>query len=128
MDARLFWVCLGGAVGTAARYWLTGWIPTVLGTAFPYGTLLVNVLGSFLVGGIMHVGASTEILSPTLRIALTVGLLGGFTTYSSFSSETLRLVQEGAWRSGSLYVAGTLVGCLVACALGFMAAKWLVGG
>jgi CrcB protein len=128
MDARFFWVCLGGAVGTAARYSITAWAPKVLGPAFPYGTLLVNVLGSFLIGAIMHVGLTTQVLSPTLRIALTVGLMGGFTTYSSFSFETLRFLQDGAWAIGLTYIASTLLGCLVACALGFGAAKWVFGG
>lgn len=127
MDSRLLWVCLGGAAGTAARYWLAGWAPQVLGAAFPYGTLLVNAIGSFLLGAVMHVGLSTEILSPTVRIALAVGVLGGFTTYSSFCFETLRYLQEGAWMVGFLYVASMVLGCLIACALGFGLAKWLVG-
>lgn len=127
MDSRLLWVTLAGAAGTAARYWLTGWAPQAFGTAFPYGTLLVNAIGSFLLGAIMHVGVSTELLAPNVRIALAVGVLGGFTTYSSFSWETLRYLQEGAWGIGFLYVASTLFGCLVACALGFGIAKWLFG-
>jgi protein CrcB len=127
MDSRFFWICLGGAAGTAARYWLGGWAPRVLGAALPWGTLAVNVLGSFLIGAVMHVGLTTELLSPTLRIALTVGVLGGFTTYSSFSFETLRLLQDGAWALALLYVAGTLLGCLGACALGFGVARWLAG-
>ncbi|HEX5012099.1 MAG TPA: fluoride efflux transporter CrcB [Planctomycetota bacterium] len=127
MDSRLMWVCLGGAAGTAARYWLSGWIPQVLGPAFPWGTLLINGLGSFLIGGVMHVGLATELLSPTLRVALAVGVLGGFTTYSTFSFETLRLVQEGSWGTALLYVSATVLGCLLACALGFSAAKALVG-
>ena len=126
MDSRLLWVCLGGAAGTAARYWLTGWAPQVLG-AFPYGTLLMNAAGSFLLGAVMHVGLSTEILSPTVRIALAVGVLGGFTTYSSFCFETLRYLQEGAWGSGLLYVTSMVLGCLVACALGLGLARWFVG-
>jgi len=127
MDSRLLWVCLGGAAGTAARYWLTGWALQALGAAFPYGTLLVNAIGSFLIGAIVHVGLSTEILCPTVRIALAVGLMGGFTTYSSFSFETLRYLQEGAWGLAILYVASMLLGCHAACAFGFAVAKWLVG-
>ena len=126
MDSRLMWVCLGGAAGTAARYWLGGWIPQVLGSSFPWGTLLINGLGSCLIGGVMQVGMSTELLSPTLRVALAVGVLGGFTTYSTFSFETLRLLQEGSWGLALLYVSATVLGCLLACALGFSVAKALV--
>jgi CrcB protein len=126
MDSRLMWVCLGGAAGTAARYWLGGWIPQVLGSSFPWGTLLINGLGSCLIGGVMQVGMNTELLSPTLRVALAVGVLGGFTTYSTFSFETLRLLQEGSWGAALLYVAATVLGCLLACALGFSVAKALV--
>lgn len=127
MDSRLFWICLGGAAGTAARYWITGWVPRMLGAQFPYGTLLVNILGSFLIGGVMHVALTTEHFSPTMRLALTVGVLGGFTTYSSFSFESLSFFQVGAWGLGLSYVAATLFGCLTACALGLAVAKWLVG-
>ena len=127
MDSRLLWVCLGGAAGTAARYWLTGWAPQALGTAFPYGTLLVNAIGSFLLGVVMHVGLATEALHPTARIALGVGVMGGFTTYSSFCFETLEYLQKGAWLLGSVYVVSMLLGCLVACASGFGLARWLVG-
>src|SRR5262245_12241522 len=124
MDSRLLWVCLGGAAGTAARYWTIGWSAESLGSGFPYGTLLVNAVGSFLVGALACVAASTELLSPTARIALTVGVLGGFTTYSAFCVETLQLLQRGSSWTGLLYVAITLFGCLAACALGFGLARW----
>ena len=83
--ARLLWICLGGAVGTGARYLLSGWLLRWLGPAFPYGTLAVNVLGSFLMGVLMHLALSTGSFSPTLRLTLTTGVLGGFTTYSTFN-------------------------------------------
>jgi len=127
MDMKLLWICLGGAAGTAARYWATGFVPRLLGTAFPYGTLAVNLIGSLLIGAIMHVGLSTELLSPALRVALTVGVMGGFTTCSSFSFETVRLFQDGAWGLAGLYLAGTALGCTAACALGFGLARWLFG-
>ncbi|MEA2605033.1 MAG: fluoride exporter [Acidobacteriota bacterium] len=100
--ARLFWICLAGAVGTATRYFLSSWLARVTGPAFPFGTLTVNVIGSFLLGGIMQIALSVESFPLTLRLALTTGLLGGFTTYSSFNYETLRYFQEGAWRAGCL--------------------------
>jgi fluoride exporter len=122
MDSRLLWVCIGGAAGTAARYWIIGRFGIASG--IPYGTLLVNGLGSFLIGALVPVGASTDLLSPTARIALGVGVLGGFTTYSAFCFETLGLLQRGSTWTGFLYVAVTVLGCLAACALGYEIARW----
>ena len=79
---RLLLICLGGAVGTGARYVLGGLVARWLGADFPYGTLLINVLGSFLIGLIQQVGLSTLLIPDTLRLVLTIGVMGGFTTYS----------------------------------------------
>jgi fluoride exporter len=125
--ARLLWISLGGAVGTAARYLLSGWLLRALGPAFPYGTLAVNVIGSFLLGAIMHVGLNTTILSPGARLVLGTGVMGGFTTYSTFNYETLQYLQEGAWGLAGLNVSATLVICLVAGVLGVVAARLVVG-
>jgi len=125
--ARLLWISLGGAVGTAARYLLSGWLLRALGPAFPYGTLAVNVIGSFLLGAIMHVGLNTTILSPGARLVLGTGVMGGFTTYSTFNYETLQYLQEGAWGLAGLNVSTTLVTCLAAGVLGVVAARLVVG-
>ena len=125
--ARLLWICLGGAVGTGARYLLSGWLLRWLGPAFPYGTLAVNGLGSFLMGVLMHLALSTGSFSPTLRLTLTTGVLGGFTTYSTFNYETLQLFQEGAWLLGLANLGVTLGVCLGAGVLGLMIARFLVG-
>lgn len=124
---RIFWICLGGAAGTAARYLLSGWLAQTLGAGFPYGTLAVNVLGSFLLGLIMPVALLTDALSPTARLALTTGLMGGFTTYSSFNYETLQLFQENAWFLGLVNVGVTVLGCLLAGALGIFCGRLLAG-
>jgi CrcB protein len=124
---RIFWICLGGAAGTAARYLLSGWLSQTLGAGFPYGTLAVNVLGSFLLGLIMPVALLTDALSPTARLALTTGLMGGFTTYSSFNYETLQLFQENAWFLGLVNVGVTVLGCLLAGALGIFCGRLLAG-
>jgi fluoride exporter len=124
---RLWWVCLGGALGSGARYLVAGWAFRVLGPGFPWGTLAVNVVGSFAVGLLMHVGLTTGLLSPTVRVALTTGVMGGFTTYSTFSYETVVYLQGGAWVLGTLNVAATVVGCIVACFLGLTAGRLLVG-
>ncbi len=93
---RLFWIALGGAVGTCARYLLSGWALDRFGPSFPFGTLAVNVIGSFLLAGLMYVGVEAGMMQPTLRLALTTGVMGGFTTYSTFSYETMRYLQDGA--------------------------------
>jgi CrcB protein len=94
----------------------------------PWGTLAVNVLGSFFLGLIMHLGVVTSILSPTLRLALTTGVLGGFTTYSTFNYETIRYIQDGAWRLGLGNMALTLVVCLAAGFAGVALGRLLFGG
>src|SRR5687768_7664084 len=115
---RFLWVCLGSAVGGGARYLLSGWVLKVLGPSFPYGTIAVNLIGSFLMGGLMHAGTEAAVLPPTLRLALTTGVLGGFTTYSAFSYETLKLLQDDASAIAIANVAATVLGCLVMCLLG----------
>jgi CrcB protein len=124
---RFLVVCLGGAVGTGARYLLSGAMARALGPAFPFGTLSVNLLGSFLITLIMHVGLASTLISPALRIVLTTGVLGGFTTYSSFSYETLRFLQDGAWGLALANVAATVLGCLAASVLGLGLGRLLVG-
>lgn len=124
---RLLWICLGGAAGTGARYLLAGWMLSALGPAFPYGTLAVNAIGSFLLGLLMQVGLATEWMSPTLRLALTTGVMGGFTTYSTFSYETLKLVEDRALGMAALNVCVTVIGCLAAAFLGMAAGRWIAG-
>jgi CrcB protein len=124
---RLLWICLGGAIGTGARYLLSLWLYRLAGPGFPYGTLAVNVIGSFLLGFLLQFSLTTESFSPTLRLALTTGVMGGFTTYSTFNSETLGYLREGAWGIGLAYLAITVVGCLIAGTLGFLSARALAG-
>jgi CrcB protein len=125
---RLLWVCLGSALGGGARYLVSQAALQLLGTGFPYGTLAVNVIGSFAIGAIMHVGLESTLLSPMARLFLTTGVLGGFTTYSTFNYETLGLVGEGDWLRAGLNVAVTVVACLVAGLLGVASGRALLGG
>jgi len=126
--SRILWVCLGGAVGTGARYLISTWALARLGPAFPWGTLVVNAIGSFLLGALMHVGLTTDLLSPTLRLALATGVMGGFTTYSTLNYETLEYLREGAVRLAALNIGATVILCLAAGLLGLAAARALVGG
>lgn len=122
---RLAWVCLGSALGGGARYLLSLGALRLLGPSFPYGTFTVNVLGSFLIGLLMHLGLEA-LISPAARIFLTTGVMGGLTTYSTFNYETLRLVADGDWHLAAVNVAATLVTCLVAGALGLASGRALV--
>jgi CrcB protein len=124
---RFLLICLGGAIGTGARYLTAVWAASAFGTAFPVGTLLVNIAGSFLLAFIAHIGTATELLSPTMRIALTTGILGGFTTYSTFNYETTAFFRGGAWLYGSLNMIATVFGCLAAGLLGLSLARLFVG-
>jgi fluoride exporter len=124
---RFFLICLGGAIGTAARYGVSVWARSALGATFPYGTIAVNVVGSFLLGAIMYLGLSTELISPTTRLVLGTGVMGGFTTYSSFNYETVQLFQERSFRLGIANLSVTLLGCFAAGWLGIAAARRLAG-
>ncbi len=125
---QLFWVCLGGAFGTGVRYGIAIWAPRLLGTGFPYATFIVNVVGSFLIALILHIGLNTTMISPLMRLTLTTGVMGGLTTYSTFNQETLRSFQNGQWLLGLLYIAATLFGCLAAGMLGLACGRLIVGG
>lgn len=125
--SRFLWICFGSAVGGGARYLLSGWTLKVLGPSFPFGTLAVNIIGSFLLTALMYGSIEATLMSPNVRLALTTGVMGGFTTYSTFNYETTKYLQEGAWRLAIANVAVTVLGCLVASFLGWMVAKWLLG-
>ena len=111
------WVGLGGAIGSIARYQI-GLFAMRRWAGFPWGTLAVNILGSLLISMLMQLVLRGR-LDESARIALGVGLLGGFTTYSSFNYETIALAQQGAWGRAVAYVGLTLLGCLAAGVLGW---------
>ena len=122
---RLLWISLAGAGGTAARYLITIAIAQRFGSALPYGTLFVNLTGCFAIAALVPAGAALG-WSPALRPALTVGFLGGFTTYSSFNYETMRLWESDASAAAMLNVAITVVGGLVAGWLGIVVGRQFV--
>ena len=125
---KLLLIAAGGALGTIARHVLDGWIQRcVPGSSFPLGILAVNALGSFGIGAAMACLSARGALDSTLRVVLTAGVLGGFTTYSSFNYQALELLRARDWPTGGLYVACTLGGCLLAGALGLAAGRWLAG-
>jgi CrcB protein len=123
---RLLWICLGGAVGSGTRYLVALWAAQRFGSAFPYGTMIVNLGGCFVIAALMHAALSLG-WSPTLRSALTVGFVGGLTTYSSFNYETMRLIEEGALAAAFVNLAITLAGGFTAGWLGLLSARALIG-
>jgi CrcB protein len=113
-------VALGSAIGGTLRYWLSGIMAESVGATFPWGTLVVNVTGSFAIGLFATLaGPDGRLLVPAEgRTFFMVGICGGYTTFSSFSLQTLALVQDGEWLPAGLNVVGSVVLCLVAVWLG----------
>lgn len=109
---RLSLVFFGSGFGGALRYLLGGWVAARYGTVFPYGTITINVIGSFLIALIMHLSLNTTWITPDVRLALTTGVMGGFTTYSTFNYESLGLFERGAVLLGVLNIAVTVIACL----------------
>ncbi len=121
------WVALGGALGSVARYWIAMSLALLTGAEFPWGTLLINVVGSFVISFFgMLTGGNLRLHVPNeARVFVTVGLCGGFTTFSSFSIQTVELFKTGETGRAALYVAASVILCLASCALGFIAATTL---
>jgi CrcB protein len=117
-------VCVGGAVGSGARYLVAIAAVRWISPDFPYGTLLVNLAGSFLIGLVQQLAAAS-VVSEDHRLLLSTGVMGGLTTYSAFSYETVRLIQLGAWRVASVNVIVTTVLCLALCVAGMAAGRLL---
>jgi fluoride exporter len=122
---NLLLVFLGGGIGATARYGLQGIVYRVTGAGFPYGTLVVNVLGSFMIGLFMTFFEERFLVTPPLRVFLTIGVLGGFTTFSSFSYETMAMLRDGSYVLGMLNVIGSVLVCLAATWLGIISGKLL---
>jgi CrcB protein len=125
---RVGLVALGGAIGSVARYGVGALAAQLFGPAFPFGTLLVNISGSFLIALVMHIALTGSAISVELRIFLTTGIMGGYTTYSSFNYETLALLNQRAYGLAGLNLFGTVVGCMLAGILGLAAGRALAGG
>lgn len=123
---QFIWICVAGAAGTGSRYVISVWAAERFGSAFPFGTLIVNLVGCFSVAAVMH-AAGTLAWSPTLRAAMTIGFIGGLTTYSSFNYETTRLIEEGATGAAVFNATATILGAFVAGWLGMLCARQLVG-
>lgn len=118
----IWFVALGGALGSVARFVLGSLLQERAGT-FPLGTLMVNVTGSLLMAGLMEYALSTPAISRDMRALLTTGFCGGYTTFSAFSYESVRLAQEGDYRRAGLYILLSVAGSLAAAFAGFALAR-----
>ncbi len=116
-------VFVGGGVGAAARYWLSGLVHQRMGSGFPSGTMVVNILGCFLIGFLMSTLEDRFVVYPSLRIFLTIGILGGFTTFSSFSFETVALLRDGEVFYAGANILLSVIVCLTGTWLGSLLGK-----
>ncbi len=122
---RVLAIAAGGAVGALLRYWVSSGTHALLGRGFPYGTLVVNVLGSFAIGFLFVFFLERMALSGEWRAGILVGVLGAFTTFSTFSIETLNLLEEGAHLKASLNVALSVALCLAGAWFGLLLGRTL---
>lgn len=118
----LWYIAAGSALGGVSRYLLGGWMQQLTNTTFPIGTLTVNVVGSFLLGLLIRYTASTTAVSPEMRGMLTIGFCGGFTTFSTFSLETVSLLESGDLRRAAWYATLSVLVALAAMVLGIASA------
>jgi CrcB protein len=122
----LLYVALGSAIGGVSRYLLGGLVQRMLDTTFPAGTLLVNVTGSFLLGAIIRYALETPSLTPEVRAFLTIGVCGGYTTFSTFSYETMALLEDGEWARAGIYITASVILSLIATFTGFALARQVI--
>ncbi len=119
---EMVWVGLGGFLGAIARYLFGLWIAARFGTAFPYGTFVINISGSFVLGIIMGL-LDAHVLAPAVRLSLAIGFIGADTTFSTFTYETLRLIEDGSVLLATTNVVGSVVVGLLVAVLGLAAGR-----
>jgi CrcB protein len=122
----IWFVALGSAAGGVARYLLGGWVQERTGSTFPIQTLLINVTGSFLLGLIQRYALDSAVISPEVRTMLTIGFCGGYTTFSTFSLETVRMLEDGDWKRATMYMILSVALSVGAAVAGVAAAKELL--
>lgn len=123
---RFLWICLAGAAGSGVRYLIALWAEQRIGSTFPFGTLIVNLVGCFSIAAVMHAALALG-WPATTRAAVTIGFIGGLTTYSTFNYETMRLLEEGASVTAAMNVGVTFLGGFMAGWLGLIAAREVLG-
>lgn len=118
--AVIAFFCAGGGL---TRYYLSGWVYSLLGRSFPYGTFAVNIIGAYFIGVVMELGLRSTMISDTLRIGLTVGFMGGLTTFSTFSYETFKLLEDGQFLVAFTNVIISVIVCLLFTWLGILSIR-----
>jgi CrcB protein len=122
---QVLFVALGGAIGSAARYLVGGWFAARFGAAFPYGTFVINVTGSFIVGLFLAFAQERVSLSPYWRLFFAVGFVGGYTTFSTFEYESIRLIQDDEMLLAAVYLIGSVVTGGIAAIAGIALGSWI---
>jgi fluoride exporter len=121
----VLFVALGGAIGSAARYLVSGWFAARFGPAFPYGTFVINVTGSFIIGLFLAFAQDRVSLSPYWRLFFAVGVVGGYTTFSTFEYESVRLLQDGQMLLAASYLVGSVVLGAIGTIAGIAVGTWI---
>ena len=124
---QMLYIFIAGGFGALGRWGLSG-VAQRIGDSFPWGTLTVNIVGSLLLGFIMQLSLNTNIIPQEMRVAVTAGFLGAFTTFSTFSFETARYLEDGIWLTGLLNIAFNVLLCIAAALLGMFLARTATGG
>lgn len=122
----LWYIAVGSAIGGVSRYLVGGLVQRLTAGTFPTGTLLINITGSFLLGAIVRYGIDTPTITPEIRAFLTVGLCGGYTTFSTFSYETMALLEDGEWARAGVYITASVILSLIATFLGLALARQVI--
>ncbi len=115
--------CAGGGL---IRYYLSGWVYNMFGRSFPYGTFVVNIIGAFCIGLIMEIGLRSTMIPANLRIGMTVGLMGGLTTFSTFSYETFTLLEDGRFVVAIINMLASMIICLLLTWAGIITARTII--
>jgi CrcB protein len=124
---KLFWaIAFGAAAGGVSRFYLTMAVQQRMGASFPWGTLLINITGSLLLGFLLRYALATPAISVEVRAMLTTGFCGGYTTFSSYSYETVAMIEEGQFGRASIYAVSSVLLALLATFCGFILARELI--
>lgn len=122
---KVLLISVGAILGANARYWIGDWIAQKWGTSFPYGTLIINITGSFLIGLFISLTTERITIDPRWRYMIVVGFLGAYTTFSTYTLESMNLFERGQWQLGLLDVLGSVIIGLVAVGLGLILGRIL---
>jgi CrcB protein len=120
---QLVYIAVFGALGCLSRFFISGWVYALMGRGLPYGTLAVNVFGSLLLGFFMEGGLRSALLPVEMRMGITTGFMGGFTTFSTFSYETIRLLEDGSFLAAGANILLNVLVCVISAGIGIFLAR-----